>query len=165
MASRVVDLVGFVLIAAAAGANASTYYVGDELGWRVPPLGDIAYKTWGAEKSFSFGDTVGELGTCGFLLEIVHCYVQLDGDSHRRQGVEDGLRQLHEHEPHRDDPDGDPYSVTLSTNSSRYFICTISNHCRLGQKVTLGIGSASSLAVHSLSFALSALAFAFLNHS
>ncbi|KAI3428899.1 uncharacterized protein J3R85_008909 [Psidium guajava] len=150
MASRVVGLVGFVLIAAAAGANASTYYVGDELGWRVPPLGDIAYKTWGAEKSFSFGDTVV------FNWTGTHTVAEVSKTDYDNCTSTSPIGTIQT---------ASPYSVTLSTNSSRYFICTISNHCRLGQKVTLGIGSASSLAVHGLSFALSALAFAFLNHS
>ncbi|XP_030546633.2 stellacyanin-like [Rhodamnia argentea] len=150
MVSRVVGLVGFVLIVAAAGVKADTYYVGDQLGWRVPPLGDIAYKTWAAEKSFNFGDTAVFNWTGTHTVAEVS---KTDYDNCTSTSPIGTIQTV------------SPFNVTLNTNSSRYFICTISNHCHLGQKVTLGIGSASSLAIHGLSLALSALAFAFLNHS
>ncbi|KAI6673479.1 hypothetical protein NL676_001385 [Syzygium grande] len=150
MASRVGGLVGLVLLVAAVGANASTYNVGDELMWKVPPLGDIAYKTWAAEKSFNFGDTVVFNWTGNHDVAEVS---KTDYDNCTSTSPIGTVQTV------------SPYNVVLNTSSSRYFICTIGNHCSLGQKVTLSIGSASSLAGHALSFALSALAFAFLNHS
>lgn len=41
------------------GAAAENYTVGDDLGWNIPPLGSIAYKTWANKKSFQIGDTIG----------------------------------------------------------------------------------------------------------
>lgn len=49
------------LLAVIGGASASTYTVGDQLGWTIPPAGNVAYRVWAAEKSFDFGDTVGTL--------------------------------------------------------------------------------------------------------
>lgn len=58
-----------------------------------------------------------------------------------------------------------PYNVVLNSNVSRYFICTVSTHCELGQKVTLSISGASSIVYGAFSsILLSALAFAFLSH-
>ena len=36
-----------------------TYIVGDDLGWLVPPGGEIAYSTWAYNKTFIVGDTLG----------------------------------------------------------------------------------------------------------
>ncbi|KAF8007243.1 hypothetical protein BT93_K1288 [Corymbia citriodora subsp. variegata] len=151
MASRVVGLLGLVLIIAAVGANASTYYVLDTLGWTVPPLGDVAYKTWAGRKSFDLGDTVVFNWTGTHNVAEVS---KADYDNCTSTSLIGTIQTV------------SPYSVVLSTNASRYFICTVSNHCGLGQKVTLSVGSAASLTVRALSsFALSALAFAFLSHS
>lgn len=42
------------------GATAATYTVGDELGWTIPPLGSVAYKTWARGKVFEIGDVIGK---------------------------------------------------------------------------------------------------------
>ena len=51
-----------------------------------------------------------------------------------------------------------PANFTLTSNATRYFICTVDNNCELGQKVTIRIGdqetSASSLRVGALSAVL-----------
>ncbi|XP_039160041.1 umecyanin-like [Eucalyptus grandis] len=151
MASRVVGLLGFVMIVAAVGANAATYNVLDQLGWSIPPLGNIAYRTWAAGKSFDVNDTVVFNWTGTHDVAEVS---KTDYDNCTSTNAIGTIQTV------------SPYSVVLNGTSSRYFICTVSNHCGLGQKVTLSIGSASSLAARVLSsFALSALAFAFLNHS
>ncbi|KAF8007244.1 hypothetical protein BT93_K1289 [Corymbia citriodora subsp. variegata] len=167
MASRVLGLLGLVLIVAAVGANASTYNVLDKLGWTIPPAGDVAYKTWAAEKSFKVGDTVVFNWTGTHNVAEVS---KADFDTCTGTSPIGTIHMV------------SPYSVELSSDGPRYFICTVGKHCSFGQKVTLSIGSASSpaaeppssppagsassLAVGALSsFALSALAFALLIHS
>lgn len=57
------ELVGWFIAVASliAAVTASTYTVGDELGWTIPPAGNIAYRTWAARKDFEIGDTISKL--------------------------------------------------------------------------------------------------------
>ncbi|KAG7984453.1 hypothetical protein I3843_04G161700 [Carya illinoinensis] len=138
-----------VVVALVKTANADTYSVGDELEWNIPPLGSIAYETWAREKVFEVGDNIV------FNWNGTHDVAEVtkeNYDSCNDTGTID-LRQT------------SPANFTLSSNSTRYFICTISNHCELGQKVTVRIGdqwsSASSLAVGTLSAVISTIAISF----
>ncbi|KAF8393186.1 hypothetical protein HHK36_021427 [Tetracentron sinense] len=51
-----------------------------------------------------------------------------------------------------------PASVTLTTEEDHYFICTVSSHCSLGQKVKIDVESASGSPASSPSSAASSLA-------
>ncbi|KAI4379480.1 hypothetical protein MLD38_005771 [Melastoma candidum] len=138
------------LLAMIGGASASTYTVGDQLGWTVPPAGDVAYKVWAAEKSFDLGDTVV------FNWNGTHDVAEVSKVDYDNCTTTNPIGTIQK---------TSPYSVTLNGNSSRYFICTVSTHCKQGQKVTLSIGGASSIVARAFStIVVSVLVFAFISH-
>ena len=55
-------LIGCLVVVVAAvlvsGATAETHMVGDDLGWKVPPGGPIAYSVWADKQDFEIGDTL-----------------------------------------------------------------------------------------------------------
>ncbi|KAM2193440.1 hypothetical protein ACFX1R_027722 [Malus domestica] len=121
-------LIGCLLLVVVAlwkGATAETYKVGDDLGWTIPPAGSVAYSTWANAKRFQIGDTI-EFKWSGEhrVAEVT----QADYDSCSK-----------------DNPlgfyDSSPTRIVLTSNLTRYLICTEDSHCsRLGQKVTIRIG-------------------------
>lgn len=52
------ELVGATLTVA---ATAVPYTMGDNHCWKIPPLGNIAYRTWAVRKDFEIGDTISNL--------------------------------------------------------------------------------------------------------
>lgn len=38
----------------------TTYIVGDDFGWYIPPGGEVYYKSWAYGKIFTVGDTLGK---------------------------------------------------------------------------------------------------------
>lgn len=110
-------------------ATADTYTVGDSLGWAIPPGGQIAYSTWAAEKSFDVGDTIVFNWTGNHDVAEVS---KVDYDNCTKSSPLSTILT------------SSPVNVNLTSNSTRYFICTVSTHCSLGQKVTIKIGETSS---------------------
>ncbi|KAG2718786.1 hypothetical protein I3843_03G229100 [Carya illinoinensis] len=143
-------LIALVLALDLKATTAETFIVGDGIEWDIPPLGSIAYRTWARSKDFELGDTIV------FNWTGTHDVAEVTRENYDSCTGTDAidLRQT------------SPANFTLTTNSTRYFICTISNHCDLGQKVTINMGdqwsSASSLAVGALSAVLSTIAISFL---
>ncbi|KAF8393187.1 hypothetical protein HHK36_021428 [Tetracentron sinense] len=160
MASRMVFL-GCVLLVAALlqGASAETYTVGDSLGWTVPPGGPIAYSTWANQHTFRVGDILVFNWTGSHDVARVS---ETDYESCTKTAI--GTIQS-----------TSPASVTLTTEEDHYFICTVSSHCSLGQRVKIDVESASgspssspnsaasSLAVGSISTVLFSIVIAFLH--
>ncbi|XP_059637919.1 umecyanin-like [Cornus florida] len=155
MAIRV-EMIGCLIVVAATllvgGATAATYQVGDELMWKVPPGGPIAYSTWADQKNFQIGDTIvfNWTGTHD-VAEVSQAYFGNCTTSNTIGAVQTTS----------------PVNITLTTNVTRYFICTVSNHCYLGQRVAIGFGTSSaSRAIGALSVPvlLLAIAISFLSH-
>lgn len=53
-------IIGCMMVLMIVGATAETFNVGDEMNWNIPPLGNVAYRTWAATKDFDSGDTIGK---------------------------------------------------------------------------------------------------------
>ena len=56
-------LIGCMVVVAAVlmgCATAETHMVGDDLGWKVPPGGPIAYSVWADKQNFEIGDTLSK---------------------------------------------------------------------------------------------------------
>ncbi|KAK7860006.1 umecyanin [Quercus suber] len=149
MASRL-GLVGcFIVIVALVvkGSSAANYTVGDALTWTTPPGGEIAYRTWARSKTFNIV----------FNWTGMHDVAEVTKENYD-SCTDTAIGSIQT---------TSPANFTLTSNATRYFICTISSHCEIGQKVTIGIGSdfwnsASSLKYGALSAVLSTIAISFL---
>ncbi|KAL6274850.1 hypothetical protein ACE6H2_025542 [Prunus campanulata] len=114
-----------VAVALLKGAAADNYTVGDGLGWSIPPLGSVAYKTWADKKSFQIGDTIV------FNWTGSHTVAEVSEANYGNCTKSNPLALY----------DSSPVPITLTSNLTRYFICTVDDHCSgLGQKVTIKIG-------------------------
>ncbi|KAF8393188.1 hypothetical protein HHK36_021429 [Tetracentron sinense] len=128
MASRMVFLgCGLLVAALLQGATAETYTVGDSLGWTIPPGGPIAYSTWANQHTFRVGDILVFNWTGSHDVARVS---ESDYESCTKTPI--GTIQS-----------TSPASVTLTTEEDHYFICTVSSHCSVGQKVKIDVESAS----------------------
>lgn len=101
-----------------------TYIVGDELGWIVPPGGEIAYATWAYNKIFMVGDTLvfdfypGEQDVARVTKEAYDTCNSTNTISLKRTG---------------------PAKFTLDTVGEYYFIGTMERRCLLGQKLAINV--------------------------
>ncbi|CAK9170953.1 unnamed protein product [Ilex paraguariensis] len=150
MATRIgLGLIGCLIIAASplGGAAADTHNVGGGLGWTIPPLGDIAYKNWAARENFEVGDNLV------FTWNNTHNVAKVSKEEFDNCTSSNGPIQT-----------TSPANFTIDSNGSSYFICTVNNHCRLGQKLEVTVdSSASALATTALSVFLLAMAISFLS--
>ncbi|KAL0422110.1 UNVERIFIED_CONTAM: Umecyanin [Sesamum latifolium] len=125
MANKLV-LIGWLMAAATlfAGCAADTYTVGDALGWTVPPLGNVAYRTWADKQDFDLGDNIV------FRWSGTHDVVQVTKEGYDNCTATNttALSPIQT---------TSPYTFTLNSTAPHYFICTIANHCSLGQKLTI----------------------------
>ncbi|KAL3532314.1 hypothetical protein ACH5RR_005835 [Cinchona calisaya] len=106
-----------------------TYTVGDELGWIVPPGGQIAYETWAYDKTFVVGDTLvfnfntGEQDVARVTKEAFDTCNSTNPLSLQTTG---------------------PVRYTLTSAGEYYFISTLDTHCFLGQKLAINVTGGSS---------------------
>ncbi|KAF8042012.1 hypothetical protein BT93_A0573 [Corymbia citriodora subsp. variegata] len=107
----------------------TNHVVGDSLGWIVPPGGAIAYSTWASNKTFAVGDTLAFNFATG-----AHDVAEV------AKAAYDGCSSTN---PISLQTKG-PASITLNKSGEHYFICTISNHCGLGQKLAINVTNTST---------------------
>ncbi|KAK2991914.1 hypothetical protein RJ640_006091 [Escallonia rubra] len=132
------------------GATANTFTVLEEMGWRIPDVGDIMYKTWAAQKDFELGDVLV------FNWNGTHNVAKVTKEDYDNCNSTNVLGSIQT---------TSPANFTLDINGSNYFICTVGNHCSRGQKVTATIEtSAAVLTTATLSTIVFAMAIAFLTH-
>ncbi|KAK3025872.1 hypothetical protein RJ639_042301 [Escallonia herrerae] len=132
------------------GATADTFTVGEEMGWTIPAVGDIMYKTWASQKDFELGDILV------FNWNGTHNVAKVTKEDYDNCNSTNALVAIQT---------ASPANFTLDTNGSHYFICSIDNHCGRGQKVTATIGtSAAALTTATLSTVVFAIAIAFFTH-
>ncbi|XVE71471.1 hypothetical protein DITRI_Ditri10aG0153200 [Diplodiscus trichospermus] len=153
MATRLLGFIASLVVAVALFemTAADTHYVGDEMGWAVPPGGPIAYSTWAKTKNFEINDTIV------FNWNGTHDVAEVSEADYENCTKTNPIGSIQQ---------SSPANFTLDSNRSRYFICTVSSHCELGQKVTINIGewsSASSLTVGALSVLVSAVVISLLS--
>ncbi|XP_059431621.1 umecyanin-like [Corylus avellana] len=123
-----------VIVMMGTATTATLYEIGDSAGWAVPPK-NACYAIWATKKTFFLGDS----------LDVV----EVTEDKYNNCSTTTPIGAIKK---------TSPANFTLTSNATRYFICTVDNHCKLGQKVTIRIGeetaSASSLRVDALSAVL-----------
>lgn len=129
--------------------TAEEHTVGGELLWTIPPAGSIAYTAWARTRSFDLGDTIL------FNWTGTHDVAKVSKADYDNCTKTNPIVPI---------VTTSPANFTV-TNETQYFICTVSTHCNLGQKVTIGLESsaASSHAIGALSAILVAVAISFLS--
>ncbi|KAL8040672.1 hypothetical protein ABFX02_10G113000 [Erythranthe guttata] len=132
-------MIGMLVAAATllSGCAADTRTVGDSLGWTIPPAGDIAYRTWAAKEDFELGDSII------FRWSGTHNVVQVTKEGYENCNATSNLSLSPVQTT-------SPFTFILNSTTPHYFICTVENHCRLGQKVTIQIRQFPSAAPSSL---------------
>ncbi|KAL4654110.1 hypothetical protein ACB092_01G354800 [Castanea dentata] len=128
-------LVVVVLTALAAVVQvteAATYVVGDNTGWEVPNPSNL-YTTWVNGKTFSLGDVLVFNFTTG-----AHDVATVTQTNYGACSIANTISLV----------TTGPYSYTIDTTATHYFICTISNgaHCNAGQKLAISVGNSTSAA-------------------
>ncbi|CAM0905436.1 unnamed protein product [Alopecurus aequalis] len=122
MASRQVSLLAAAAITVAflsAPASAMVYMVGDDAGWT------LNYPaTWTNDKTFRVGDTLMFMYPSGS-----HTVVEV--------GSEDFMACNVGHPVNSWSSGSD--SVTLDKAGSRWFVCSVAEHCAQGMKLTIGV--------------------------
>ncbi|KAL7259755.1 hypothetical protein ACSBR1_005597 [Camellia fascicularis] len=133
MASKV-GIVGWLVVVTATimgGATAETYTVGGSLGWQIPSGGAAAYTSWAANETFKAGDILVFNWTGTHNVARVY---EADFNNCISSNAIDTIQ------------DTSPYSITLSSDNTYYFICGVGPHCTLGQKVSISVGNSSAAA-------------------
>ncbi|KAI4380649.1 hypothetical protein MLD38_006816 [Melastoma candidum] len=107
----------------------NTYVVGDDLGWIVPPGGEIAYKTWAYDKTFLVGDKLVfnfENGT----QDVVE--VTKDSYDSCNTSAPISVETI------------SPAVITLASAGEHFYTSSYSRHCALGQKLAINVTSTST---------------------
>ncbi|WCJ30039.1 early nodulin-like protein 15 [Euphorbia peplus] len=103
-------------------SEGKTIVVGGDLGWLVPPGGDLFYATWASTHTFVVGDvllfnfTSGEQDVARVSKEAFLMCNSKDFISVTTIG---------------------PTNITLNTTGEYFFISTMGRHCLLGQRITI----------------------------
>ncbi|XP_057485690.1 early nodulin-like protein 2 [Actinidia eriantha] len=107
-----------------------TYVVGDDLGWLVPPGGEVAYSTWAYNKTFIVGDTLVfnfKNGTQDVAVVTKAAYESCDTAAATTVLTTS------------------PAKINLTSPGEHFFTSTYPDHCRLGQKLAINVtGTAMS---------------------
>ncbi|XP_059645922.1 stellacyanin-like [Cornus florida] len=107
--------------------TADTYYVGDSLGWQVPPGGAVAFTNWSSQYTFELGDILVFNFTTG-----QHTAAKVTKEAFDACNITNPLSI---------ETNG-PANFTLNATGENYFICTTSNHCAMGgQKLSINVTS------------------------
>ncbi|XP_009368873.2 umecyanin [Pyrus x bretschneideri] len=126
----------FAAVAAAAllmslAAAATTYQVGDGLGWSVPSGGAAAYTTWADNKTFTVGDTL-----VFNYLNGSHDVAVVTKANYDSCNTSSTLALF----------TNPPTRITLNSTGANFFICTFTGHCAGGQKLAINVTSGSTAA-------------------
>ncbi|KAJ6435827.1 hypothetical protein OIU84_000953 [Salix udensis] len=144
MAGRLSFTVGFLIVASVGllhgACAASSYTVGDDLGWTVPPNSSY-YEEWASQKTFQIGDSIVFNSTTGN-----HTATEVDTREEYDYCTKTGsIVKV----PQRV---GASYKRNFDANGTLYFLCSEGTDCEQGQKmiVKVGDGIAPSFAAPSL---------------
>ncbi|PHT38694.1 Mavicyanin [Capsicum baccatum] len=103
------------------------YKVGDSAGWTT--IGNVDYKQWAANKTFSVGDVIVFQYSPQFhnVMQVKHAEYQSCNAS----------APIATHTTGKD-------SITIATHGHHFFLCGVPGHCQAGQKVDINVLRASS---------------------
>ncbi|KAM1508275.1 uclacyanin-3-like [Malus sylvestris] len=132
--ARNTNMAFFAAVVAAAllmslASAATTYQVGDGLGWSIPSGGAAAYTTWADNKTFTVGDTL--------------VFTYSSGNHDVAEVTKAAFDACNATNPITLET-ASPTNITLSSSGEHYYICTFSGHCSAGQKLSISVTGASS---------------------
>ncbi|KAM7268780.1 hypothetical protein ACFE04_010946 [Oxalis oulophora] len=115
-------------------ARAEEHIVGGDLGWIVPPknISQHFFSNWSHSQSFKIHDVL----VFKWGAKTQHTVLEVTRADYECCSSNNPLETLYEQ---------NPTNITLTKNGTRYFICTISSHCKDGQKVAIHVGTGTSL--------------------
>ncbi|KAL1547945.1 uclacyanin 1-like [Salvia divinorum] len=133
MESRLNVFAFLSLVVAAAllqGSSAqTTHIVGDEMGWLVPPGGEVAYSTWAAAQTF----TVGDVLVFNFIASA-HNVAEVSKEAFDSCNTTNTISIS----------TTSPTNITLTSVGEKHFLCTFSQHCGLGQKLAINVTASTA---------------------
>ncbi|KAG5226099.1 umecyanin [Salix suchowensis] len=125
-------LIVFVVLGVASlllhSSKATDYEVGDSTGWKAPSDSSF-YSTWASGKTFTVGDTLKFTFATG--VHDVATVSKSDYDSCNVAGQSNVSTS-------------GPTTITLSAPGTLYYLCTFSDHCSRGQKLSITVVASST---------------------
>jgi hypothetical protein len=119
--------VTFMVLAFAAVVFAEDYDVGDDTEWTRPADPEF-YNTWAASKTFRVGDELEFEFPAGR-----HDVAVVTKDAYENCDKEKPISHM----------TMSPVKIMLNTTGPRYYICTVGDHCRFGQKLAIDVVAAT----------------------
>ncbi|XP_022720936.1 umecyanin-like [Durio zibethinus] len=110
-------------------AAQTVHVVGDDMGWTIPSNVPSAYSTWAASKRFMVGDIL----VFNFTTNE-HDVLQVPKLSFDACSGANPIGNM---------LTNGPANVTLNSTGEHYYICTIGQHCQLGQRLAITVSGAS----------------------
>ncbi|KAH7565037.1 hypothetical protein ACOSQ2_021201 [Xanthoceras sorbifolium] len=130
MAKFVIMSMVFAVVLLKSAAAQTVHVVGDSMGWVVPNNGGAgAFETWAASKKF----VVGDILTFNFGTGR-HDVQQVPKASYDACTASNPIGTL---------ITTGPANITLDSAGDHYYICTFSQHCQLGQKLSISVSAAA----------------------
>ncbi|GMY35834.1 cucumber peeling cupredoxin-like [Fagus crenata] len=130
--ARRLNMVFLVALAVTALIQSSvaqtTFQVGDALGWTIPP-NTAAYSTWASNKTFTLNDILVFNFTTG-----QHDVARVSKANYDSCNPANPISIQN----------NGPATLTLNETGAHYYICTISSHCSLGQKLAINVTTTTS---------------------
>ncbi|KAL5825151.1 hypothetical protein ACOSQ3_021214 [Xanthoceras sorbifolium] len=130
MAKFVIMSMVFAVVLLKSAAAQTVHVVGDSMGWVVPNNGGAGvFETWAASKKF----VVGDILTFNFGTGR-HDVQQVPKASYDACTASNPIGTL---------ITTGPANITLDSAGDHYYICTFSQHCQLGQKLSISVSAAA----------------------
>ncbi|XP_062079700.1 stellacyanin-like [Humulus lupulus] len=128
-----------IMVTLLKGATAKQYVAGDSFGWTIPPNTSF-YSDWANSKTFQIGDDILFKWNGTWTHNVAKVSSRVEYESCAKPGLVflSGI------------------SHVLTNNGSYFFVCTVDNHCDLGMKMIVTVGSPTNVsAINDLSSASS----------
>ncbi|KAJ7951902.1 cucumber peeling cupredoxin-like [Quillaja saponaria] len=117
-----------ILLMLQCGSGQTLHVVGDTIGWTIPQNGGATvYQNWAASQKFMVGDILA----FNFSTNR-HDVLQVPKESY------DSCSSAN---PIGNTITNGPANITLTTAGNNYYICTFSQHCQLGQKLSITVSA------------------------
>ncbi|XP_010541720.1 PREDICTED: umecyanin-like [Tarenaya hassleriana] len=126
--ARIFEISIFCVAIFVAMAVAEDYDVGDDTEWTRPSTADF-YTRWAAGKTFRLGDIL-EFE----FREGMHDVAIVNKEGYDNCNKANPMTLFQK----------PPVKVTLNTTGTHYFICTVGDHCTVGQKLAVTIAGAGA---------------------
>ncbi|XP_054822625.1 blue copper protein-like [Prosopis cineraria] len=105
------------------------FTVGGDLGWIVPPGGEIVYKSWARTKTFRIGDALEFL-----FINGTQDVAEVRKEDYEKCQTNSSIAVY----------SSSPVRIVLNTTGEHFYTSTYLDHCALGQKLAINVTSNTS---------------------